>query len=265
MAVSTVRTGAVRTPAVSQQAGQSFAAFTPSRIVRYRDGGTIKVEGLLNRSYGATVRMDGRIGSPTRGQFFVGLKHWQRPAEKERPMRLDEMKGLSSALKRYLADTPRPDPTTADLHHQLLAAIKGPGAPGKIDIAKIPTGISANGASASVKANLWKDLMPGAGHGGRPVIGVVKVEGTGFNDAPPKFKVESISVYERGSNKPVATFRSPKVVETGGHWGTRSQSYRIEIPKLDLSKKYTVVVNTGINGSKPARVRSVYVDVAKVY
>lgn len=139
------------------------------------------------------------------------------------------------------------------------------GAPPKIDAAKIPTNIAANGASASVSASFWVNLMPGAP---RPnAIAAVKISGTGFADAPPKFAVKSIAVYEKGTNKLVATIKNPKVVDSETVWGQKTQTYRLEVPKkdLDLSKQYTFVAETGINGSKSQPVRSEYVKIGKAY
>ncbi len=146
-------------------------------------------------------------------------------------------------------------------------ASSGGGAP-KVDVAKIPTSIAANGASANVEASLWINRMPGPGRGGpKNAIASINVSGTGFADAPPKFQVKSIEVYEKGTNKKVATIANPKVQDSSTNWGTKTQSYRLEIPesKLDLNKQYTFVVNTGINGSKPQAVRSEYLKVEQAF
>lgn len=146
-------------------------------------------------------------------------------------------------------------------------ASSGGGAP-KVDVAKIPTSISANMASASVEASMWINRMPGPGRGGpKNAIASINVSGTGFADAPPKFQVKSIEVYEAGTNKKVATIANPKLQDSSTQWGTKTQSYRLEIPeaKLDMNKKYTFVVTTGINGSKPAQVRSEYVKVGQAF
>ena len=136
---------------------------------------------------------------------------------------------------------------------------KKPGAgAGGIDAAKVPLSIAANGASASVESSLWINRMPGPGPAPTKATASVSVSGTGFADAPPKFQVKSIDVYEKGTNKKVATIANPKVVDQATQWGTKTQTYRVEIPiaKLDMNREYTFVVNTGINGSKPALVRS---------
>lgn len=146
-----------------------------------------------------------------------------------------------------------------------IGIAKKGGAPAKVDVAKIPTSIAANGASASVGASFWVNLMPGAP---RPnAIAAVKISGTGFADAPPKFAVKSIAVYEKGTNKLVATIKNPKLVDSETVWGQKTQTYRLEVPKkdLDLNKQYTFVAETGINGSKAEPVRSPYVKIGKAY
>ncbi len=146
-----------------------------------------------------------------------------------------------------------------------IGIAKKTGAPGKVDAAKIPTNISANGASASVGSTFWVNEMPGSP---RPnAIASVDVKGTGFADAPPRFAVKSIAVYEKGTNKLVATIKNPKLVDSETVWGQKTQTYRVEVPKknLDLKKQYTFVAETGINGSKAEAVRSPYVKIGKAY
>ena len=65
----------------------------------------------------------------------------------------------------------------------------------------------------------------------------------------------------------VATVENPKVIETSTTWGMKTQTYQVEVPRkdLDTKKQYTFVVNTGINGSKPEKVRSPYIEVHKVH
>lgn len=138
--------------------------------------------------------------------------------------------------------------------------------PSGIDAAKIPTNISANMASANVEARLWVNLMPSRTP--RPnAIATVSISGVGFADAPPKFSVKSIKVYEKGTNRLVATINNPKLVDSEVRRGMKTQNYRLEVPKknLDLGKQYTFVADTGINGSKAQPVRSEYVAVARVH
>lgn len=150
-----------------------------------------------------------------------------------------------------------------------IAKKKGAGGgAGSIDPAKIPMSIAANQASANVESSMWINRMPGPGRGGpKNAIASVNVTGTGFADAPPKFQVKSIDVYEKGTNKKVATIANPKLQDSQTQWGQKTQSYRLELPeaKLDLKKTYTFVVNTGINGSKPQPVRSEYVKVGQAF
>ena len=146
-----------------------------------------------------------------------------------------------------------------------LGIAKKAGGPAKVDVPKIPTSIAANQASANVSASFWVNLMPGAP---RPnAIAAVKIQGTGFADAPPRFAVKSIAVYEKGTNKLVATIKNPKLVDSETVWGQKTQTYRLEVPKkdLDLNKQYTFVAETGINGSKAQQVRSDYVKIGKAY
>jgi hypothetical protein len=144
--------------------------------------------------------------------------------------------------------------------------ITGPPPSTRVDVAKIPTSISANMASANVDAKFWVNLMPSRTP--RPnAIATVGISGTGFADAPPKFTVKSIKVYEKGTNKLVATINNPKLVDSEIRRGQKTQNYRLEVPKkaLDLGKQYTFVADTGINGSKPQQVRSEFVGIDKVH
>jgi hypothetical protein len=129
------------------------------------------------------------------------------------------------------------------------------------NVSKIPTSTAANMASANVSASIYENAMPGSPHPNAHAT--INVSGTGFADAPPKFAVKSISVYEKGTNKLVATIENPKVQGSSIQWGQKTQTYKLDVPKkdLDVHKQYTFVVNTGINGSKPEKVRSEYVSV----
>ncbi|MBI3547549.1 MAG: carboxypeptidase regulatory-like domain-containing protein [Elusimicrobia bacterium] len=84
----------------------AFSHFTPRSISLKRDGGTIVLIGSLNRSVEATIRADGRINSPTRGQIFVTRKHWRQPAGPEHRMTPEDLAGLSHAVRRHLANVP---------------------------------------------------------------------------------------------------------------------------------------------------------------
>ncbi|MBK7862682.1 MAG: hypothetical protein IPJ65_29555 [Archangiaceae bacterium] len=146
---------------------------------------------------------------------------------------------------------------------------KAPGTGGtpSIDPAKIPTSISANNASAQVESEIWVDSKPGPGPGAKNANATVRVSGVGFADAPPTFQVKSIDVYEQGTNKKVATVANPTLENSEVRRGQKTQSYSLQIPlvSLDLSKTYTFVANTGINGSTPQKVRSEYVTVGQAF
>ena len=88
----------------------NYGAYLPSKITMYRDGGTIKMEGLVNRSYSANIRFDGAIGSPTRGTFFVAPKFFAGPAMPEKPMKKADLQELQQGLKRYVKDHPNAEP-----------------------------------------------------------------------------------------------------------------------------------------------------------
>ncbi len=101
------------TPAICPKpvvADHNFSGYSPSKITMYRDGGTIKLEGHLNRSFTGSVRFDGAMSSPTRGQFFSSVKHFAGKAEAERPMSRADLKELQGALQRYVKNTQGEDP-----------------------------------------------------------------------------------------------------------------------------------------------------------
>ena len=254
----------VRGTSTPTTAALPLASFQPTRLVTLRDGGSMICDGMLNKSFTAKVRMDGAINSSTRGEFFVSRKHFLKPAEAEKPMSLDELKGFLSAVKRHMAQTPGRQADYERLADRLREAIDRKRAPA---ISKIPTSIQGPNASAQVEAYLWKNLMPTRDPGPRPVLAKVTVSGTGFNDAPPTFKAARIEVYEYGTNKKVFSANAPKVQESEVRRGTKEQSYRLEIPAsaLDMTRKYTVVVNCGINGAQPKLVRSDYLPINKVH
>lgn len=74
-----------------------YCGFSCQEIAARKDGGTIILRGLINRSLAATIRYDGKIHSPTRGQFFVTLT-----PSPELPMTKDELKGLAVAVEREI-------------------------------------------------------------------------------------------------------------------------------------------------------------------
>lgn len=243
-----------------------FSFFNPTDIKLFRDGGSMELEGSFNKSTNVTVRFDGKFNSPTRGQFFVTVKPFLKPAQPERPMTQGEMQTLSSTLTRYQAQVPGRQPLHAQMNRHLKTALQNE-QPVSIKPASIPTSIAGPNADARVDSSLWIDLMPGPGP--RPnAIASVTIAGVGFNDAPPKFKVGKIEVYEKGSDKLVATINNPKAQSSGLHGrGEQRDEFRVEIPKdkLDLQKRYTFVASVGINGAAQQKVRSEYVPVDKVF
>lgn len=253
-------------PRPSRTAPLPFSSFIPTQIMMFRDGGTMKVEGMLNKSVNAYFRVDGRIGSPTRGELFVKTKHFLKPETAERKMTLEELKGLQRAIDAYVKKHPK-ETYYPQLQQRLAEAIEKAQPPRAEKISKIPTRITGTNSDASVDARLWVNLMPTRDPGPRKVIGSVTVKGIGFNDAPPSFKVASISIYEKGTDRLVATIKNPKVVESSVRRGEKQQRYRLELEqsKVDQKKQYTLVLDTGINGDKPKKVRSEYASIGKVY
>jgi hypothetical protein len=104
----------------------AFGSFLPSKISLARDGGTIKLSGLLNRSVSAEVRMDGKINSKTRGTFYVSTRVFNRPTAgvDERPAHVDELKALKKAVKAHLKETGEANKAYENLLAGLTKAIK---------------------------------------------------------------------------------------------------------------------------------------------
>lgn len=245
----------------------AFAAFLPMKHSKLRDGGSILVDGQLNKSVSARVRMDGGINSSTRGQFFVTTRHFLQGARAERPMTKAELVDLQSAITRHMAKTPGRQPEYVEFNARIRAAL-AKFEPAKIDVAKIPTSIVGPNANASVNGSMWIDRMPGPGPRSNTVQASVTIQGNGFNDAPPKYGVKRIEVYEQGTNRLVATFNNPKGTDTGriGR-GTFGLEYglKLDASKLDLARQYAFVFTTAINGSAPKQVRSEFMNVGQVF
>jgi hypothetical protein len=104
----------------------SFSGFSPTKITMYRDGGTIKMHGLLNRSVEGDVRFDGSLSSPTRGKFFVATKFWNGGASPERPMTKPELRQLKTSIERFLRNNPHEasKATYKILEKDIAAALK---------------------------------------------------------------------------------------------------------------------------------------------
>jgi hypothetical protein len=244
-----------------------FAAFLPMKHSVLRDGGTILVDGQLNKSVSARIRMDGGINSPTRGQFFVTTRHFLQGARPERAMTRAELKDLQGAITRHMAQTPGRQPEYVAFNARIRAALEKL-QPARVDVAKIPTSIVGPNANASVNGSMWIDRMPGPGPRSNTVQASVTIQGNGFNDAPPKYGVKKIEVYEKGTNKLVGTFNNPKGTDTGrigrGTFGLE-YSLKLDASKLDLSKQYAFVFTTSINSSAPKQVRSEFMNVGQVF
>jgi hypothetical protein len=102
----------------------SFAGFRAESIRFLRDGGTATFSGRLNRSQTADLRYDGKIGSPTRGEVFVKVKHFTGSTSSERPLTAEERKELAKSIEKQLRN-PAPDDDPAALR-LLLERIRAP-------------------------------------------------------------------------------------------------------------------------------------------
>ena len=99
----------------------------------YRDGGTIVLTGIVNRSVSARVRLDGRMTSETRGQVFVAGKFFlDREFGPEQPISLEQRRDLRNALDQYLTTAAAADLTDIEqaVYGRLInALIAGPQQP----------------------------------------------------------------------------------------------------------------------------------------
>lgn len=261
---STAAAAAVKAPVVS--AANAFTSFQPSSLRKLRDGGSVLVDGKILGGVRVTIRLDGAVNSPTRGKFFVITHPVRGGSEAGRPLSKKDLGDLNKAITAYMAKTPGRQPEYADFNARIRAALGGDTK--KIDVAKIPTSVVGPNANASVEGSLWVNLMPGPGPRKNEVLGSVKIQGNGFNDAPPDYGVKKIEVYEKGTNKLVATLNNPKVAEDGrvGR-GTHYEQFALKIDgsKLDQSKQYAFVFTATINGSEPMKVRSDFMSILKAY
>ena len=264
-AITTVRPASI-TPAISIPV-TPFINFQPTKLSKLRDGGSIIVDGNLNRSVSAKVRMDGGINSATRGQFFVSTKTFLGASKPERAMTKGELEDLNKSITKHMANTPGRQPEYVEFNKRIREALAKFG-PAKIDVAKIPTSIVGPNANASVEGSMWIDRMPGPGPRSNTVHVAAQLQGNGFDDSAPKYGVKKIEVYEKGTNKLVATVNNPK--KTGSSVlgrGTHSHEFKLSIPgsNMDLSKQYSIVFTTTINGSAPKQVRSDFMNVGQVF
>lgn len=251
--------GCVVLPKPPATTSTRFAPLYPLGIKVSADGKSGTLEGMLNRSYNATVKW-------ANGEFTYTTRHFTGQASAEQKMTKAELADLLIAVQREMKTKPGRQPEFEKLARQIRAAIaQKPVAPAQ-DVSRIPTGITGPNAGAGVNASFWANLMPSIGGGEKKVIGSVQVHGAGFNDAPPKLDVKSFKVYEKGTHKLVATIAAPKMESSQPGFGVR-QNYRVEIPlsKIDLTKEYTLVAEIGINGAAPQQVRSQFGAIDKAY
>ena len=68
-----MRDGPSLTPHVAT-GSDILSHFAVTKATMYRDGGTIKLDGILGVELGAHIRYDGAMGSKTRGQFFISTQ-----------------------------------------------------------------------------------------------------------------------------------------------------------------------------------------------
>ncbi|MGQ0508197.1 MAG: hypothetical protein ACT4TC_23105 [Myxococcaceae bacterium] len=85
---------------------QDFTYYVVRKASLIRDGGSILVDGYINRSVDARIRYDGALGSPTRGQIYVTLQEMFQAAQPERLMTANERAQLKIALVREAGSTP---------------------------------------------------------------------------------------------------------------------------------------------------------------
>jgi hypothetical protein len=257
--------------------GESFRSFLPTNIRTARDGGSIVVDGQLSRSTNAQIRFDGSFASPTRGQIFVKTSVFGPGAAPtaERPMTKVELQDLSRAIKNYISQNP-----DGSLYSGFSARIdeaiaSSSSSTSTVDLSKIRTTIYGPNSSASVAATITKNNFPGPGSTNTVTLGLEMLgqlfdggEVINRRDNAPRYGISKVEVYERGTNKLVATGSAPR--ETGSSktgTNTYSRNFSLSIPgsNIDSSKQYAVVVTTTVNGSQPQKVRSAFQSVSETF
>lgn len=133
----------------------NFSAFVPSKITLFRDGGTIKLEGNINRSMPAKVRYDGHMSSPTRGRFFVAVNGPGGKAQPERALTKAELKTLQTALKSFIKTNPDAGATYQLLLKNMEKALSSQGT-------SLPTTAKLKSVYEAALANnvKWSEKMP---------------------------------------------------------------------------------------------------------
>lgn len=155
---------AVAAPAAPKDLG--LAHFQPTRVTLVRDGGSIVVNGNLNRSVTADVRLDGGLGSPTRGQFFVASHLWNEHATagSERPMTKAELKQLKAAMGQFLSAVRLDKPTSqayGTFMKQLDKALAGAGkAEPKVTKATTERLLKATNQALHKSSHKWTGSLP---------------------------------------------------------------------------------------------------------
>ncbi len=162
----TTASSAVSAP-TSSKVTANYTHFMPYKATALRDGGSIILNGNLNRSVVGDVRMDGGLNSPTRGKFFASTHAWNAKSGAEKPMTKTELKQLKTALDGFLAST-RLDKATGQLYgnfmKQLDAALgTKPAAPtSPAEVSKITTTRLLGALQAELKTGKtkWNASMP---------------------------------------------------------------------------------------------------------
>lgn len=248
--------------------GEMYGDFGPTLLEGPLRDGTIKLTGNLNRAIGCIIRFDGKVNSPTRGQFFVtAFARASGARQPERPMTLAELEGLKVAVTAYQRKTPGYQPDYQAFNALVRKAIAEKLRP-PLDIAAIPTEIVGPNGNARVEGSIWVSRFPGPGPAPTSANASIDVLGNGFNDAPPRYRVTKLEIYEQGTNRLVASLANPPLASTSilGR-GTKVENYATQIPLANLQprKKYAAVMTVGINGATPKQVRSEFLDVGSAF
>jgi hypothetical protein len=88
---------AASSPAATVSAENDLGTLTVDQALMYRDGGTIVVKGKLSGGTEVKVRMDGAIGSETRGVFFITIGDGA-----ERRLERQEAAAIIAAVERAM-------------------------------------------------------------------------------------------------------------------------------------------------------------------
>lgn len=137
---------AVSAPRVAPAPTHEFRHFSPTSISLLRDGGSILLDGNLNRSVAAHVRLDGAINSKTRGHFFVKEQHFLGKTDAERPMTKSELKDLKTSVSEFMKGA-RFDKATGTAYSNLMERLDAA-------IGTRPSKPESNTVSAATKKKL---------------------------------------------------------------------------------------------------------------